>query len=307
MTTNDREHAGQLHLPHEIVAARFMPTARIMLARELAGLDCSQRQIGSMLGITQAAVSKYLSGQATPESRFVENERMQAVVERTAEGWVADELDAFDAMAELLDLVREFEDRGPICGLHEDAMPVLEGLGCDLCVRGRNDAMSVERGVLRSVRTAARTFAAISDVSTYVPNVGSNVAESLPQPSADADVAAIPGRLHTVHDRIVVPSEPEFGASEHVALALLVANAIDPEIRGAVNLATDPELLDAARDLGIPPVEFDAAYENRTDELRRRFGHDVPPSPTTTGRTASNRSRTSSARRRSTRSTASNS
>lgn len=267
---------GHLLLPQEIVADQFMPTARIMIARELASQGCSQREIATKLGITQAAVSKYLSNQTLTTPRFVENERMQDVTKRIADEWLDEELDAYDVLAQLLDLVKEFEDRGPVCAIHEESMPALEGLGCDLCVRGTNDAMSIERDVLRDVRTAARRFASLSEIPQHIPNVGTNIAAVLPDPENVADVAAIPGRLHAMSNRIVVPSEPEFGASKHVAQALLVANQIDSSVRGTVNIATSPELLTAAHHLGLEPVEFDASYENRADELHLQFGESVP-------------------------------
>ncbi len=265
-----------LRLPGEIVAERFVPTARAMLARELADRGETQRDVAAFLGVTQAAVSNYVSGDAPTEDRFADDERMQRTVERIADGWVADELDAYEALVELFSLVREFEDRGPICELHEEEMPALAGLGCDLCVRGTDAAIEAERAVLRSVRKAARRLATAPGAAAHVPNVGTNVAMALPNPSDRTDVAAIPGRLHATQGRVRIPADPEFGASEHVARTLLVAADADPSVRGALNLATSDRLLDAARARGVDPVEFDAAYEDRAAELRDRFADGVP-------------------------------
>ncbi|WP_435102246.1 thiamine-phosphate synthase family protein [Halarchaeum sp. P4] len=265
-----------LHLPAEIVAESFVPAVRVSLAHALAERGCAQREIGDFLGVTQAAVSKYLAGQASVDDRLVEDERLQRTVERVADGWVAGDLDAYDAMVELQDLLRTFVDRGPVCALHEEAMPALDGLECDLCVRGPDAAAARERETLRDVRVAVRTFAAADDAAAHVPNVGTNVASALPNPTSDADVAAVPGRLHAVRGRVDVPSDPAFGASQHVAGAVLVANDADSTIRGALDLATSDALLDAAREQGYDPVEFDAAYEGRADELRATFADGVP-------------------------------
>ena len=265
-----------LRLPGEIVAERFVPTARAMLARELADRGETQSDIAAFLGVTQAAVSNYVSGDAPTEDRFADDERMRRTVERIAEGWVADELDAYEALVELFSLVREFEDRGPICELHEEEMPALAGLGCDLCVRGADAAAEAEREVLRSVRKAARRLATAPGAASHVPNVGTNVAMALSDPTDRTDVAAIPGRLHATQGRVRIPAAPEFGASEHVARTLLVAAEADPSVRGALNLATSDRLLDAARARGVGPVRFDAAYEDRAAELRDRFADGVP-------------------------------
>jgi len=182
-----------------------------------------------------------------------------------------DEMDSYDALAAVLELVRAFEDRGPICELHEEAMPGLEGLGCDLCVRGRNPELRTERAVLDDVREAARVLATSPGVAAAIPNVGTNVGTALPGAETVSDVAAIPGRIYELGGRVEVPANPEFGASEHVATTILAATAVDPNRRGAVNLATDDELLDAATERELDAMEFDAGYEDRSERLREQF------------------------------------
>jgi len=263
-----------VQLPSEIVVERFLPTVRSMLAAELAERGFAQREIATRLGVSQAAVSQYLSGERRGEERFVEHPRMQATVERIAEGFDAGTMDDYEALAELLELVRAFEDRGPICAIHEEEMPALEGMGCDLCVRGRDRAVQAEREVLANVRRAVRRFAN-ADVADHVPNVGTNVAMALPEAADETDVAAVPGRIHAMRGGINVPANPEFGASHHVATTLLAAAAADPEIRGAVNLATSDALLAAVPD-GVDAVAFDAEYENRRQRLDTLFEAGVP-------------------------------
>ena len=257
-----------LQLPSEIVVDRFLPTARRMLAVELADRGMAQQEIAAKLGVSQAAVSKYLSGTSTGEPRFAENPRMVETVEYIAEGFAAGTLDDYEALAELLELIRTFEDRGPICAIHESEMPVLEGVGCDLCVRGRDQRREAERDVLRTVRQAVRRFANTPAVVDHIPNVGSNVGMALPEADAEPDIAAVPGRLHAMGSRINVPADPEFGASQHVAGTILAVMAVDPELRGAVNLRTTDALLDGAAERGLDTLAFDASYENRTERIR---------------------------------------
>jgi predicted fused transcriptional regulator/phosphomethylpyrimidine kinase/predicted transcriptional regulator len=260
-----------LRLPEEIVVEEFVPTVRALLARELADRGFTQQEIGVRLGITQAAVSKQLGGGVDLAEPIVDDPRTVATVETIAEGFADGTVDEVDALAELVALVEEYEDRGPICELHEAAMPALEGLGCDLCVRGPDEAVQAERNALASVRTAARRLAATPAMAPLVPNVGTNVATALPGATDPTDVAAVPGRLVRMPGRIEVPANPEFGASRNVAAAVLAAMAVDPEIRGAVNLALDEAFLAAARDRGIAPLEFDPEYEDRRGRLASRF------------------------------------
>ncbi|QLG48227.1 thiamine-phosphate synthase family protein [Natrinema halophilum] len=262
-----------LVLPSELVVDRFLPTVRAMLAARLAERGLTQQEIATQLGVTQAAVSKYVSGNGGGgDDRFRDDPETVATVERIADGLATDEMDGYDALAELLSLVRSLENRGPICELHEEVMPELRGLGCDLCVRGLDPDVRAERDVLANVRTAARTFASISGIADYVPNVGTNVGMCLPNPRDETDVAAVPGRIYAMGGRIEIPANPEFGASKHVSTAILAATAVDPEIRGALNIATDEDILAAAKAAsGIESLEFDADYEERGTHLENRF------------------------------------
>jgi predicted fused transcriptional regulator/phosphomethylpyrimidine kinase/predicted transcriptional regulator len=260
-----------LQLPSEIVVERFLPTARAMLAAELDARGFTQQAVADRLGVTQAAVSKYLNEAVPTEDRFVEDARMQATVERIAAGFADGSMDDYEALGELLALVREFEDRGPICAVHEEEMPALQGTGCDLCIRGLDADVSEERAVLASVRKAARRIADTPAVVDHIPNVGMNVGMALANAEDQLDVAAIPGRIHSLRGRVNVPSNPEFGASEHVATTILTAMRVDDSIRGAINLATSDAILDAARDAGYDPVAFDADYDGRAVHLEARF------------------------------------
>ena len=260
-----------LVLPSELVVDRFLPTVRAMLATQLADRGLTQQEIATHLGVTQAAVSKYVGGEAAGDDRFRADPDTVATVELIADGLADGSMDGYDALAELLSLIRRLEDRGPICELHEAEMPALEGLGCDLCVRGIDTDVQAERDVLENVRKAARTLAATADFDAYVPNVGTNVGTALPDAADVTDVAAIPGRIYVVGGRVEVPANPEFGASRNVSTAVLAASTVDPTVRGAVNVATDDALLEAARQLGCEPLEFDPDYEDRAVHLCERF------------------------------------
>ena len=260
-----------LQLPSEIVVERFLPAFRMRLARALNERGMTQQRIADRLGVTQASVSNYTGGAMEGDPRFLEDPRFEATVERIAEGFLEGEMDDYEAIAEVLGLVRAFEDRGPICAVHEEEVPGLQGLGCDLCVRGSDAELRAERAAIESVRRAARMAKNTPEIVAHVPNVGTNVATARPGATDELDVAAIPGRIHAMRGRIDVPSDPELGASEHVAGMVLTAMDVDPTVRGAVNLATSDRLLDAARGHGIEPLEFGADYGNRRERLGKSF------------------------------------
>ncbi|WP_123619621.1 thiamine-phosphate synthase family protein [Halorubrum sp. CSM-61] len=260
-----------LHLPSEIVVERVLPTIRVCLAGELANREMTQQEVAEHIGVSQAAVSKYISGDVAVEERIEDHPLTAETVTRIAEGFASGHMDGYEALDELLALVRAFEDRGPVCELHEEAMPSLAGLGCDLCVRGTDERLAAERETLTDVRTAARILATAPGMATYVPNVGTNVGSALPGANDVSEVAAIPGRIYAVDGRVEIPANPEFGASRHVATVVLAAMAQDDGLRGAVNIATDDALLSTARARGLDPMEFDAEYDDRNQRLLDRF------------------------------------
>jgi predicted fused transcriptional regulator/phosphomethylpyrimidine kinase/predicted transcriptional regulator len=260
-----------LHLPSEIVVERVLPTIRVCLAGELANRGMTQQEVAEHIGVSQAAVSKYISGDVAVEERIEDHPLTAKTVTRIAEGFASGQMDGYEALDELLALVRAFEDRGPVCELHEEVMPSLAGLGCDLCVRGTDERLAAERETLTDVRTAARILATASGMATYIPNVGTNVGCALPSANDATEVAAIPGRIYAIDGRVEIPANPEFGASRHVATVVLAAMSQDDGLRGAVNIATDDELLSIARDRGLDPMEFDAEYDDRNQRLQERF------------------------------------
>ncbi|MDY7083189.1 MAG: helix-turn-helix domain-containing protein, partial [Halobacteria archaeon] len=77
-------------LPSEIVVETFLPTFRALLAAELDERGMTQNEIAHHLGVSQPAVSKYVSNQVETEPRFSNDERMVETVERVADGITQD-------------------------------------------------------------------------------------------------------------------------------------------------------------------------------------------------------------------------
>ncbi|XRO75859.1 thiamine-phosphate synthase family protein [Methanocaldococcus sp. 28A] len=84
---------------------------------------------------------------------------------------------------------------------------------------------------------------------TLIPEVGSNIAESLPFPRDFNDVAALTGRI--IKNKLggfYIVGDIEFGASEHIAKIILSANKFNPEIRACMNIKYDDELIKMLKD-----------------------------------------------------------
>ncbi|MFC5277254.1 thiamine-phosphate synthase family protein [Halorubrum rubrum] len=246
----------------EVVVDEFLPTVRSMLAEDLRERGFTQREVADALGISQSAVSKYAHGDVARHDRIVADERVRDLVERVGEGLAEGDLSPVAALVEIEVLIRRLEEGDLLAELHEEAMPGLAAADVDFSVHDPDSGLREREAVLASVRRGLRTLTNASGFAGLIPNVGANVVECLLDATTVDDVAAVPGRLVDVKGRAMVPGEPEFGVSEHVATVLLAAREAGATARGAVNVRYDPDLVAALAE-SYPTVEFDAERETR--------------------------------------------
>ena len=246
----------------EVVVDEFLPTVRSMLAEDLRERGFTQREVAEALGISQSAVSKYAHGEVARHDRIVADERVREVVERVGEGLASGDMSPVAALVEIEVLIRRLEEGDLLAELHEESMPALADADVEFTVHDPDSGLRERETVLASVRRGLRTLTNASGFAGLIPNVGANVVECLSDAETIDDVAAVPGRLVDVKGRAMVPGEPEFGVSEHVATLLLAAREAGSEARGAVNLRYDPELVETL-EANHPTVEFDAERPTR--------------------------------------------
>lgn len=266
--------APPMRFAEEVVAQHFVPTWRGLLARRLHEMGLSQTEIGAALSVTQSAVSKHLQGKLAVEPRIAQDVRVQAAIERVARGIVEKRLSAFEALLESEALVRQLEDRGPICMIHEEEMPALAGLGCDICIRVGATTLGPEQAALSDLRAAVRILEATPGLAAHLPHVGTNVARAVPGARDVGAVAAIPGGLFEARGVVKVAALPELGVSRHVAEVLLAVMRADPGRLACLNLAPTPALLAAARAAGLRLEEVSPEVERAPATLR--FAGPVP-------------------------------
>ncbi|ELZ27124.1 hypothetical protein C474_17289 [Halogeometricum pallidum JCM 14848] len=241
----------------EIVVDAFLPTFRSMLAEELRDRGFTQREVAEALGISQSAVSKYAHGEVSRNEVFLEDERVEELVERIAEGLSTGDMTPVQALVEAEVLVRRLEEGDLLATLHEEAMPALAEYDGALSVHDPDSTLRTAERVRSSVRRGLRTLTNASGFAGLIPNVGSNLVECLPDADGIDDVAGIPGRIFDVKGQATVPGDPEFGVSEHVASVLLSAREAGRDVRAAVNIRYDPDVVSSLEAAGHDAVEFD--------------------------------------------------
>lgn len=121
-------------------------------------------------------------------------------------------------------------------------------------------------------RAVAKLMEHKGELIKYAPEVGINVAMSLPAPYALSvdDVAAVKGRIVRSGNELIQIGEVEFGASRHLARLILELQRAYPEVRAAVNVRYCEELVEKARKRGYRVVFIDRRLE--PEESRRVEG-----------------------------------
>jgi len=72
-------------LPCETTVKKYLPAIRAGLVKQLSKSNLSQREIARKLGITQAAVNKYLNGNYTKAIKKLESQKkMQKIINKVA-------------------------------------------------------------------------------------------------------------------------------------------------------------------------------------------------------------------------------
>ena len=98
-------------------------------------------------------------------------------------------------------------------------------------------------------------------IGHLIPEVSSNLGYALPQAEGIGDVAAFPGRIVRFKDSVATHSDPEFGASQHVANIILTVMKFDPEYCSAMNIRYSKENVAQLRRKGFLVGHFDRRLE----------------------------------------------
>jgi len=260
-----------MKLPEETVVEMFLPTFRHMLAKELAAKGLRESKVAGIMGLSQAAISKYRLGKTKTEKAFMEDEATQKVVKEVAEGLSKEEISPLEALAMVLELIRRHEARGLLCKMHEIDFPAIAGMGCNICLVQRGSDTLEEELVLSNMRSALRLLETTRRITDIIPNVGTNIAMAKKDAKDLKDVAAVPGRIYEMRGGVKIPAAPEFEASTHVAGLVLAVHNSNPKIRASINVMYSEEIVAACSSLGWKLLEVKGEYRGREEELTKKL------------------------------------
>jgi hypothetical protein len=223
-----------MDIPHIVVVEELLPEVRRRVARSLNSSGWSQSRIGEKLGISQAMVSRYLREDgACPGSL----EGMRDLIYREILGAILAGRDRSEVSERFCHLVRTCTAEGMMDERFRERYghdppvdcfdPLTNRSPRMLALEDLSDALSILEG---------------KDITPLVPAIKVNIARAVHGARTNDEIASFPGRLMDRRGRITGASEPEFGASRHLAQTLLHAIKGNKEVSAAINLGYGPDV-----------------------------------------------------------------
>ncbi|HEX2169682.1 MAG TPA: bifunctional hydroxymethylpyrimidine kinase/phosphomethylpyrimidine kinase [Nitrososphaera sp.] len=126
--------------------------------------------------------------------------------------------------------------------------------------------------ILIELQQAVEQLSAFDRFYSLIPETQTNFAYALSNALNISDVAAVRGRIIKIENTAVPASYIQFGASKHVASAVLAYMTVNPDFRSAINIRFDDRIIDVCKSL-FSVSSYDRAQEPKT--IKRREGSSV--------------------------------
>jgi hydroxymethylpyrimidine/phosphomethylpyrimidine kinase len=126
--------------------------------------------------------------------------------------------------------------------------------------------------ILVVLQQATEQLSTLDRFYTLIPETQTNFAYALSNAKDISDVAAVRGRIIKIENIAVPASYIKFGASRHVASAVIAYMSVNPDFRSAINIRFDRRIVDVCKSL------FSVSSYDRTQEpkkIKRREGSSV--------------------------------
>jgi hydroxymethylpyrimidine kinase / phosphomethylpyrimidine kinase / thiamine-phosphate diphosphorylase len=146
-----------------------------------------------------------------------------------------------NAINNVLKLGRGLLVTNPISGLYQDAN---------------------RYSILKQLQVTINNIQDLNNFGKLIPETQSNLVFALPDANTILDVAAVKGRIIKIGNTARPASDIEFGASTHVASAVLSFMTVDRSIRSGMNIKYDKKILLLCRSF------FPISYYDRRKEPR---------------------------------------
>ena len=237
--------------PDELMTAAYLPAMRHLVAIRLRSTGLTHNRISSLMGVTLASVSLYLSSDPARAYGILSRFSVSRTRADSDSALLADDLvrGPVHGVRTLDRIWIGLLGSGAACTVHREMYPSLAD--CDFCMKEYGARQGSVARVVSEVADAARLLEDSPEFMKVMPEVSVNIACATPGASTPADVVAIPGRIVRVRGRARVMLPPEAGASTHLSRVLLLAIRRGPQLRACVNIRYDRRMAKALKRSGV--------------------------------------------------------
>jgi predicted fused transcriptional regulator/phosphomethylpyrimidine kinase/predicted transcriptional regulator len=235
----------------------FLPSMRLLVSRVLQSQGFSQSRISSMLGITQASVSLYLSSETSRAHELL----ARLSINRQEAGRYAEQLaedvkrGSVEGVNTLTGIWTGLLGNGSVCSAHRSLYPSLAD--CDVCIKEYGTKKDPRTKTVSEVADAVKLLETSESFVQVMPEVSVNIACAAGEAQTPEDIVAVPGRIVKVKKRARAMFPPEAGASTHLSNVLLLVMKVRPGIRACINLRYDKKMGRTLRNLGLRSLMID--------------------------------------------------
>jgi hydroxymethylpyrimidine kinase / phosphomethylpyrimidine kinase / thiamine-phosphate diphosphorylase len=124
--------------------------------------------------------------------------------------------------------------------------------------------------VIHELSLAIKEIESLSDVGKLIPETQSNFVYAIPNASNIQEIAGIKGRIVRIDQKVKASSCIEFGASQHVASAVLSYMTIDPLMRAGFNIKYDKKIIELLQSF-MKVSEYDRRSEPHSFKTKEGF------------------------------------
>jgi predicted fused transcriptional regulator/phosphomethylpyrimidine kinase/predicted transcriptional regulator len=266
-----------MHPPCEMMMDKFLPAMRVLVARKLSKEGFSQGKIASMLGVTQASVSLYLSGDLNKVSNMISDLGIYADEADQYSSLLAEDVkkNPVYAVSTLYSIWNDLLGKGLMCLSHRRDYPFLTQ--CDVCLRTFGPQQVKSSDAIDHVSQAVSIIESSNLFVKIMPQISVNIVYAYGDAKSINDIIAIPGRIVKVRNKPKSFMKPEFGASSHLAKILLLARFGRKDFSAAINLRYDEKMGRVLKKLRLNILTIGGAYPKGVDDpvvevLREKIG-----------------------------------
>jgi hypothetical protein len=245
-----------LRPPCEIVTQSFLPLIRGLVARKLKA-SMTQEEIAAKMGVSQPTISSYLKSLVKFEqsnNEYLAHPKIEQLVTNISQ-MIKEDASPEKVIRAICTVCIEFRISGVTCREHYTNFSSLQK-GCQGCLPFLETKILEERKKVLSLLNKA--ISKIESSSTFVkllPQVLTNLCQSISEPKTIDDVAAIPGRITKIRKKARVLLPPEFGVSNYTATILLTVNSIVPQIKSAMGFIYNKDIYAILQRLSLSVIQ----------------------------------------------------